>query len=522
MTVTGYIGRMKALSDEMAAAGRKLEDDELVEYILIGLDEEYNSLVSTVLARTDPISVSELYSLMLAFETRVDLHTKGNSFESLANTTCHGRGHGGGPGCSNQGNRGGRGPRSPAQHGSHGGFHHGGLNGGSRNNNSGTSSERLLCQVCFMLGHTTDRCWNKYDENYVHDSRHVAAAAVNTYMVDPNWYTDIGATDHIMGELEKLALWEKYHGAEQIHTVDGAGMDICHVGETTIHTQHRDLKLKNILHVPQATKNLDSVHCFTTDNNVFLEFHPFFFLIKNRIMRRPLFRGRCHKGLYPLPTSFTRQAIGVSKPSFHKWHSRLGHPAVHIVHKVISLHNLPCHSEVNKDSVCDACQQAKSHQLSYPKSTSVSSQPLELVYSDVWGPAPKSVGRYKYYVSFIDDFSKFTWIYLLKHKSEVFQKFKEFQTLVEPLFDRKILAIQSDWGGEYEKLNSFFTKIRISHHVSCPHAHQQNVAVERKHRHIVEVGLSLLAQAHMPLKFWDETFLSATYLINHTPSKVIS
>jgi hypothetical protein len=70
--------------------------------------------------------------------------------------------------------------------------------------------------------------------------------------------------------------------------------------------------------------------------------------------------------------------------------------------------------------VCDACQKAKSHQLPYPKSSSVSSVPLELVFSDVWGPAPASVGRNKYYVSFIDDYSKFTWIYLLKNKSDVF------------------------------------------------------------------------------------------------------
>jgi len=104
-------------------------------------------------------------------------------------------------------------------------------------------------------------------------------------------------------------------------------------------------------------------------------------------------------------------------------------------------------------------------------------------------------------VSFIDDFSKFTWVYLLKFKSEVFQKFQELQALVERLFDRKILAMQTDWGGEYHKLNSFFAKAGIAHHVSCPHAHQQNGSAERKHRHIVEVGLSLLAHASMPLKF---------------------
>jgi histone deacetylase 1/2 len=136
------------------------------------------------------------------------------------------------------------------------------------------------------------------------------------------------------------------------------------------------------------------------------------------------------------------------------------------------------------------------------------------------GPAPISVGRSSYYVSFIDDFSKFSWIYLLKCKSEVFERFHDFKNLVERLFDRKIIAVQTDWGGEYQKLNTFFQRVGISHHVSCPHAHQQNGSAERKHRYIVEVGLSLLAHASMPLKFWDEAFLTATYLINILPSPV--
>jgi hypothetical protein len=152
----------------------------------------------------------------------------------------------------------------------------------------------------------------------------------------------------------------------------------------------------------------------------------------------------------------------------------------------------------------------------------MSSHPLELIYSDVWGLAPKSVGRFKSYVSFINDFSKFTWIYLVKHKPQVFQRFQECHTLVERLFDRKIITMQIDCGGEYEKLNSFFTKVGITHHVSYPHAHQLNGAAKCKHRHIIKVGLSLLAQAQMPLKFWDEVFLADTFLINRTPSKVIS
>jgi histone deacetylase 1/2 len=125
-------------------------------------------------------------------------------------------------------------------------------------------------------------------------------------------------------------------------------------------------------------------------------------------------------------------------------------------------------------------------------------------------------------VSFIDDFSKYIWVYLIKQKSDVFQVFKNFQNLVERKFNKKIITMQTDWGGEYEKLNSFFQEIGIAHRVSCPHAHQQNGAAERKHRHIVEVGLALLANASMPLKFLDEAFLTAAYLINILPSRVIN
>jgi hypothetical protein len=108
------------------------------------------------------------------------------------------------------------------------------------------------------------------------------------------------------------------------------------------------------------------------------------------------------------------------------------------------------------------------------------------MFSDVWGPAPSSVGKFWYYVSFIDDFSKFTWVYLLKNKSDVFHKFHNFQQLVECQFDRKILAIQNrlgGGGGEYQKLTPFFECVGITHHIFCPHTHtsimaQQNVSID--------------------------------------------
>jgi histone deacetylase 1/2 len=88
--------------------------------------------------------------------------------------------------------------------------------------------------------------------------------------------------------------------------------------------------------------------------------------------------------------------------------------------------------------VCDSCQLATS--------SSVSTAPLEQVFSNVWGPSPLSVGKHAYYVSFIDDFSKFTWIYLLKKRFDVYQAFLNYQQYVERKFDRKIVTMQTDWG----------------------------------------------------------------------------
>uniref|UniRef100_A0A8R7QX45 GAG-pre-integrase domain-containing protein n=1 Tax=Triticum urartu TaxID=4572 RepID=A0A8R7QX45_TRIUA len=189
---------------------------------------------------------------------------------------------------------------------------------------------------------------------------------------------------------------EKYHGGDQVHTTSGAGMDITHIGNSIVKTPQKFFRLNNVLHIPHASKNLVSVHRFTLDNNVLIIFYPYSFVIKDLATRRVILRGRCEGGLYPITSSSSssesnKQAWSVTKPSSEKWHQRLGHPSSVIVQHVIRKNKLPFVSSI--ESVCDACQQAKSHQLPYPISTSVSTAPLQLIFSDVWGPAPTSVGR---------------------------------------------------------------------------------------------------------------------------------
>lgn len=124
-------------------------------------------------------------------------------------------------------------------------------------------------------------------------------------------------------------------------------------------------------------------------------------------------------------------------------------------------------------------------------------------------------------MSFIDDYIRFTWIYLLKGKYDVEWIFLQFQSFVGCLLDSKIKFIQTDRVVSTRNYIVSLAKIDIQHLVSCPHTHQQNDTAERKHRYIVETGLALLAQASLPVRFWDEAFFTACYLINRLPSPII-
>jgi hypothetical protein len=193
-----------------------------------------------------------------------------------------------------------------------------------------------------------------------------------------------GATDHITGELEKLSVRNKYRGGDQIHMASGSGMSISYVGQTTFPTPSRNLLLNDILYVPKSKKNLVSVHRLTSENSIFIELHPNFFLIKDQKTRTVLVKGRCIGGLYPIPVAAIREVCSARRFSINTWHSHFDHPSFKIVEQVISNNNLLCSSDSIKESVCNACQQDKSHQLPYPRSTSISEFPLQLVYTNVW------------------------------------------------------------------------------------------------------------------------------------------
>jgi hypothetical protein len=154
-------------------------------------------------------------------------------------------------------------------------------------------------------------CWKRFDTTFSgYENEKSASMVTKSYGVDTNWYTETGATDHITGELEKLTTRDKYHGHDQVHTANGSGMNIDHIGSASIHTSTRELHLKNVLHVPQATKSLIAVSKLASDNDAFVEYHPHFFIISKVdaiAASTPFLVGRQFGSKLLVPSSHLRQ-----------------------------------------------------------------------------------------------------------------------------------------------------------------------------------------------------------------------
>ncbi|XP_033144322.1 uncharacterized protein LOC103859022 isoform X1 [Brassica rapa] len=252
---------------------------------------------------------------------------------------------------------------------------------------------------------------------------------------------------------------------------------------------------------------------------------PSLTLVKDLSSGVPLIQGKTKDELYEWPAQpTTLQAFFASskpKTTLSDWHFRLGHPAASILKNVVSNFSLPCTQSVSQNTLCPDCSINKSHKLPFHQNTIISSRPLQYIYTDLWSSPIVSVDNYKYYLVLVDHFSRYTWLYPLKLKSQVKETFRVFKALVENQFSTKIGTLYSDNGGEFLALRQLLAEAGISHLTSPPHTPEHNGISERKHRHVVETGLTLLTHASMPKKYWTYAFSTATYLINRLPTPVL-
>jgi transposase InsO family protein len=334
--------------------------------------------------------------------------------------------------------------------------------------------------------------------------------------------------------LANLTVHSEYDGTNEVVIGDGSGLAV--IGSLTLNSPTRTFILRDTLCVPNICKILIFVHHFTSQNNVFLKFHPSHFLVKDPITGATLLRGACESGVYHFPNSlvgfYSKIVANVhDRTSFDGWHKRPGHPSFKVVQSLVNHFSFPIMNN-KMTSSCSSFSINKAHQLPFLPTSFQSHAPLDLIYTDVWGHAhcvgldfsdENCVGLdgSRYYLIFIDHYTKYIWFYHIKAKSCVKSIFPQFKNLVEKRFQTTIKSLYSDNGGEYISLKPFLSLHGISHYTTAPHTPQQNGVSERRHRHLVETGLTLLHDANLPLSYWPLAFHTATYLINRQPTPLL-
>ena len=358
----------------------------------------------------------------------------------------------------------------------------------------------IWCPNCQSNQHGLNQCPHRFSGPST-----AAPFAGAHFAADPNWYPDTGATHHMTAMPVQNP--QLYSGPHNVYMGNGDSMPVSHTGNLPLSLGSSHFTLYDVFRIPSIRKNLLSVARFTKDNLVFFLFAPDFYQIYCLRTGRLLFQGPCKDGLYPLnfsAISSTPQALA----SIHStvWHNRLGHPSSHVLSRL----SPEIGSKLSFNSFCHECALSKSHQLSFPSNKETACTAFSIIHSDVWQSPTVSVTGFKYYVLFTDEYSRYTWIYPMRRKSEVFTHFQTLVAMIKNIFNNTIKYLQSDNGTEYTNnaFSHYCKTLGIQQRFSCPHTPQQNGLAERKHRHIATMIRSLPSHLRRPSKYLGRSRLN--------------
>jgi hypothetical protein len=303
------------------------------------------------------------------------------------------------------------------------------------------------------------------------------ASVLSTTFKNSTWIIDTGASDHMTKDSNQL---QSFFSSPKsiISTANGSTSLISGEGFVIL---SNTLTLDIVLVVPSLEYNLLFVGQITSTLNCTVTFWPLFCVFQDILTRKILGYGVRRGNLYYLELTenggmkFSQANQSISKETTQEtlwlWHWRLGHLSFDYLRKL-----KPYFFPLNDSKFqCDTCDLAKSHRIPYLPSLNKSSIPFAAIHSDVWGPTKiPSISKARYFVTFIDECTRMTWVSLLTNKSDVYQAFQEFHNMVSTQNQTQIRVLQSDNGAEY--VNAFFDKflrhLGIRHQTSCTYTPQ--------------------------------------------------
>ena len=338
-----------------------------------------------------------------------------------------------------------------------------------------------------------------------------------------SWLADSVPTNHMTGSSNLLHNQRRYTGTQSIEVANGSNLSITAIGDIGPSFRH-------VFVAPGLSANLISVGQMV-DNNCDVHFSRDGCLVQDQMSGKVIAKGPKVGRLFPLqftvPKTLSLHSI-VAENKAVAWHKRLGHPNDVILSNLMKRGFLGNKDQCSTNQLhldCSTCKLGKSKILPFPTHSGQASTPFEIIHSDVWGITPvSSHAKYKYFVTFIDNYSRFTWIYFLHTKDEVFPVFQKFLAFIETQFSSCIKVLRSDNGGEYtsHEFQNFLQHKGIISQRSCPYTPQQNGVAERKNRHLLDMVRTLLLESSTPSTFWVEALSTAVYLINRLPSQQLN
>lgn len=435
---------------------------------------------------------------------------------------------------------------------------------------------RPYCTHCKRHGHVESKCWTKHPhldprnqkpdlnpalvanqsdddpvvclfakqssaEGEEHASCFMAKyEEANEPRLSDKWFIDSGCSNHMTYNKSLFSSYTTgHHGPVELgnsNTSKVLGKGIIELA-ILVDGKQSKCRLNNVLFVPELGYQLLSVPIFDK-SGLNTSFHSSRCWIQkeNTLLATGTMKGNLYQ--LDVPALPIERALVSQKV----WHHRLAHIQLACLiqmSKSNAVEGLEVEDTERNNMTCTGCVLGKGHRQAIPKKAySRSTKLLELVHSDVNGPIEvPSLGGSRYFVTFIDDYSRWTTLYTMKAKSEVFNCFKQYHSYAEKHTGARIgsvnvikrtqktaqevQALRTDNGGEYlsNEFKSYIMEHGIQHQLTVAYTPQQNGVAERMNRTLMDCVRSLLLTAKVDKKFWAEALSTAVYIRNRVISR---
>lgn len=504
-SVVQFVLKMNGYIERLATLGFVMDHELSIDLILHCLPKSYSHFVMNYRMNKIETTISELLNMLKTVEPSVK-HEQGTVL--LVNSSKKGSKR-----KSKQQNQG----------------------KGKKKAKKAEPAQKGTCHHCGKEGH-----WRRNCKSYLESMKKKASDAPSTsgiFVIEchsislDTWVLDTGCSSHICNDIQGLRNRRRLvKGDSNLRVGNGAKVAAVAIGTYLLKLPTGlVLELENCFYVPSLIKNIVSISCLNR-----IGYHLTFsnnccYITLNGVLYGT---GTLSNGIYTLDVSSDVLNIEASNTRARKddhidsymWHCRLGHISKK---RMSELHKCGILESIELDSfdTCESCLKGKMTKLPFSGKGEPVGELLGLVHTDICGPmSTLAMGGYSYFITFTDDHSRYGYVFLMKHKSEAFEKFKEFRNEVEKQLGKSIKILRSDRGGEYlsQEFLDYLRDNGILSQWTPSYTPQHNGVSERRNRTLLDMVRSMIGHASLPKSFWGYALLTAVYLLNRVPTKVVS